>query len=720
VKKETDLRWDYALSAFASCLAVYSTSMGLINAQMGLLFVAAVILGNLFSAMIQARFAGKRILNVAGVLYTGTAFAALFWARSLNGLLPGEGLPTDTFAGHLCWMLVFGSFVAWTESVLLFQAVPSIALLGMVGTWDTFPGAPFAFFGLLICTAGLMSRAHGRDMLRQARESGFTSISQIHDGPWKRMAGPQWALSSAAVIVLISLVGAPLIQSSMAAVAGNVKVQLPAAIIRAQNRPGGLDNRNESSARVGAGPIIPGEAVMLAVGLDQPRYLRDNMYDQYTGHGWVRSSSVYLPGDRVWQEGRSFRRASFALTTLKNPKRINYSIEVVSGAFDVLPGPGEVTKIAFPEDYQPSNLALTRRAPGTTIFKGEALVPQDGAKPVEAYRDLPRPYGDTLTEYSSTQRVADFANEVAAGKRTDFEKALAIQMAIGQTAEYDLSAPAVPAEADAVDYFLFEGKRGYCDLFASSMVTMARAVGIPARYVTGFYPFSGDKDESGRYLVKASERHAWAELFFKDFGWVPFDATEGAMEAEGYGRGSSGIGVAFFKKPWVAATLDCLIVLAAFGAVFFIVRAQRIGKAAQVAKGPDAVAMRGVRNESTSKIGRLYAGLVKDVERQAGVRKHPALTPREFLDQVRTSLAGADEPVRVATDAYVESLYSGRTVGPDDVLAFAAEIKAARIAVRANSKPLWRLVPSWIGAKVREAVVGVRTIVHLRREERRA
>ena len=41
-----------------------------------------------------------------------------------------------------------------------------------------------------------------------------------------------------------------------------------------------------------------------------------------------------------------------------------------------------------------------------------------------------------------------------------------------------------------------------CDVFASSMVVMARAVGIPARYVTGFYPLGNERDEAGRFTVR--------------------------------------------------------------------------------------------------------------------------------------------------------------------------------------------------------------------------
>jgi hypothetical protein len=75
-----------------------------------------------------------------------------------------------------------------------------------------------------------------------------------------------------------------------------------------------------------------------------------------------------------------------------------------------------------------------------------------------------------------------------------------------------------------VDYFLFELKRGYCDYYASAMVILARAAGIPARLVTGY--LSGTFDETtGQYRVTAADAHSWVELYFPSYGWIEFDPT---------------------------------------------------------------------------------------------------------------------------------------------------------------------------------------------------
>jgi hypothetical protein len=53
---------------------------------------------------------------------------------------------------------------------------------------------------------------------------------------------------------------------------------------------------------------------------------------------------------------------------------------------------------------------------------------------------------------------------------------------------------------------------------------MLRTQGIPARYVNGFLP--GEYNDVGEdYIVRASDAHSWVEVFFGEYGWIPFDPT---------------------------------------------------------------------------------------------------------------------------------------------------------------------------------------------------
>lgn len=76
---------------------------------------------------------------------------------------------------------------------------------------------------------------------------------------------------------------------------------------------------------------------------------------------------------------------------------------------------------------------------------------------------------------------------------------------------------------DALEAFLQE-RVGYCVHYATAMALLARAADIPARVTIGFLP-GQDADGDGTYAVTTNDMHAWAELWFDGYGWVPFDAT---------------------------------------------------------------------------------------------------------------------------------------------------------------------------------------------------
>lgn len=124
---------------------------------------------------------------------------------------------------------------------------------------------------------------------------------------------------------------------------------------------------------------------------------------------------------------------------------------------------------------------------------------------------------------SLPSRVMDLALEITKDKESRYDKLKAIEEYLLEF-EYTYNPGRVPEEADFVDYFLFDNKKGYCSSFATAMSVLARCVGIPTRYVEGFVIDYADKDDTG-YLVRNSNGHAWAEAYFDGVGWIPFEAT---------------------------------------------------------------------------------------------------------------------------------------------------------------------------------------------------
>lgn len=112
----------------------------------------------------------------------------------------------------------------------------------------------------------------------------------------------------------------------------------------------------------------------------------------------------------------------------------------------------------------------------------------------------------------------------ASGAVTPYDKAKAIEQWLRITIPYDENIPAPPINQDAVDWFLFDIQRGYCNYYATAMIMMLRSEGIPARMGAGFA--QGDYDPSTRtYTIKENDAHTWVEVYFPNYGWVPFEPT---------------------------------------------------------------------------------------------------------------------------------------------------------------------------------------------------
>ena len=127
-------------------------------------------------------------------------------------------------------------------------------------------------------------------------------------------------------------------------------------------------------------------------------------------------------------------------------------------------------------------------------------------------------------------RFATLARRITADAATSADKADAVQDWIHANKEYRLDISRDPPGIDPVDYFVFDRKDGFCEQIAATMALMLRASGVPTRLVTGFGP--GERNLfTGYWEVRNSDSHAWVEVFYPDYGWIPYDPTFGTPES---------------------------------------------------------------------------------------------------------------------------------------------------------------------------------------------
>jgi transglutaminase-like putative cysteine protease len=273
----------------------------------------------------------------------------------------------------------------------------------------------------------------------------------------------------------------------------------------------------------------------------QRYYWRSLVFDQYTGSGWTSSALVtrsFAGGDWVTGQGESL-----AQEIPSNFRVVRQLVQPVSGSRGValLYTAGtlltadreyEVSWRTQPTSGQLSGYLESADAYGASIeglpYNALSLLPEvsqeqlrqsSGEVPAwiqERYLRLPE---------KTPPRVLALAQELTKNQPSAYDKAKAIETTL-RGFPYTLDLPAPPGERDLVDYFLFDLKRGYCDYYATAMVVLARAAGLPARLVIGYA--SGTYDEvSSRYLVTAADAHSWPEIYFPEVGWVEFEPTAG-------------------------------------------------------------------------------------------------------------------------------------------------------------------------------------------------
>jgi transglutaminase-like putative cysteine protease len=278
----------------------------------------------------------------------------------------------------------------------------------------------------------------------------------------------------------------------------------------------GAELRRQVVMVIRTGELPPGRPAEEA-----PRhYWRGATYDRYTGRGWYTSRTEiteYEAGESVVPADVPFHQV------------LRQDVQVVGSVGQILHAAG--TPATVDQDVQ-----VAWRSPADVFgiivegdtYRAESLISTFSEQELRSagtdYPDWVRNRYLYLPD-KVPERVLVLARDMTATEPTPYEQARAIESYL-RTFPYTLDVPAPPSNRDIADYFLFELQRGYCGYYATSMVVMARAVGLPARLVVGYA--SGRYDPAdARYIVTAADAHAWVEIYFPEYGWVEFEPTAG-------------------------------------------------------------------------------------------------------------------------------------------------------------------------------------------------
>ncbi len=165
-------------------------------------------------------------------------------------------------------------------------------------------------------------------------------------------------------------------------------------------------------------------------------------------------------------------------------------------------------------------------------FKLDATV-QTTAKKTKITKEIPFPLEEVpenIQTYLEETEMVDFsdkeikktATELAEGETNALVVAVKIADWVQNNIEYNLTTLTAGAAQSAS--WTLENKYGVCDEMTNLYIALLRAVGIPARFSVGI-SYTNSELFSNPWTP-----HGWAEVYFPEYGWVPFDVTYGQFE----------------------------------------------------------------------------------------------------------------------------------------------------------------------------------------------
>ena len=512
---------------------------GLYSAVLSFLFTFLVVggilpsLGRLFSQPFLAEAEAMRLRIFTFSLRAGG------WMETLRagGTVEDSGL-----------FLFLFSFLAWNVIVWLIwwvlrrgQPLPglipatvlmavNVHLSGQAGINLVY----FLFLALLLTARGIFT----------AQQRGWVKFGV----DYSEELGGDWAFSAAAsafligiIALLFSFVGTPdgwrvlneLVERSRRGMADRAE-QLFGGVNPPSQRPDSGEGAAVSTPNLQeiGFPIPQGSETIFRVWISDPapipemarggipppaerkHYWRSQVFERYTGRGWEPAVETGAPVSPVEGDlpGRYALEQRFTLLArhggmlfaANQPVQTSDKVWLHAVGLDASP------LVSGPAD----EYTVISQATDVTIQEMDQAGVDYPSDIAQAYLQLPESLPD---------RVRTLAREVA-GSGTPYEKAVRIQDYLRLNFTYDLGVRPPPAGRDVVDYFLFDGQKGFCSHFASAMAVMLRSVGVPARVPAGYAMGSYDPNLN-QYIVPASASHAWVEVYFPGYGWVEFEPT---------------------------------------------------------------------------------------------------------------------------------------------------------------------------------------------------
>lgn len=635
----------------------------------GFFVVTALLLTAGYAVSMGLKGQGRNLRIVEGIviLICLATYARLFATGEANPLLnPGNALfhKELSLAVMLVWAEVVRSFSLVSDEALLFTGVPSLALIGVVAT-STPDSGVLVYFAAWLVAACMLFLESGRSPSERS----------------PRDTRPRVILLSGALglgALLVGMIVSPAVHRST--VMAFVRMA-PGIYATRHSSDVSVGDSESNTLPISDGPVRFSDRELMRVRTNQQAYWRTRVWDSYGGRDWKTSAEPQLcrPAD-VTAGGELVFRGADDTARPPHTSRVEQTFTASAGFGNLLHAAAEPVQVSIRSSaLQRDSFNCWRVvAPpgfGVSSYTVVSNVPVASEKDL---RDAPAAYPPGIRERYlfvplSAERVRALSLHIAGRIASPYDRVMALRRYLAANCVYDLEAPPVPLEVpDAVTHFIFTSRRGYCDIFASSLAIMARSVGVPARIATGFMPGEYDS-QTGEYVVRDKDRHSWTEVYFPGYGWMPVEATPaGGDDGPGFWRALWFETRLMLRTSWVRLSLLAVSVL-------MVLIALRVVSTEDTEQ--DALPRRALRPEARRaqvvwrRLSRLLA--------RRGVPVRRSATPMELYVAFRASVEGGDagnavEAVRQTVELLNRVLFSGHR-GDEDLV---GDLDAAFAVVR--------------------------------------
>ncbi|MAY74276.1 MAG: hypothetical protein CMJ31_06030, partial [Phycisphaerae bacterium] len=262
-------------------------------------------------------------------------------------------------------------------------------------------------------------------------------------------------------------------------------------------------------------------------------YLRGAVLDRYDAGLWQNSEL-----EASNQRDRRYLDEGNAMPLIATPRRATRRLTVMVRRLP--PGQSAAFSIWAPVRFEPSRRVAFRSvgagqsmlisgAEGSLEYSVDIAPPDaiagvrevgGGVPDAEAFPEAVRTLALRELEAAGVELTDNGFATV--GQRRDAIRALRAFFENG-TFTYTLSIESAPLGRDPIEWFL-NSRVGHCEYYASAMAAMCLSVGVNARVVTG-YVASEFNENTGYYVVRASNAHAWVEVEDEPGVWRTVDPT---------------------------------------------------------------------------------------------------------------------------------------------------------------------------------------------------